>query len=68
MRKQFARETDLGAIGETPSGVKMGNRIVLVDGNHRTNAAFLNGHKTIRVNVLSDLSGAQVPDYLRTRK
>lgn len=44
------------APADKPRVIKIGSKYVLVDGNHRANAALLNGHKKLEVNYLGNFT------------
>ncbi len=56
MQKKFKTEAELDRHPDKPRVIKIGSKYVLVDGNHRANAALLNGHKKLEVNHLGNFT------------
>jgi hypothetical protein len=56
MVNKFGKEEALNAHPDKPRVIKIGNKYVLTDGNHRANAALLSGHKELLVNYYGDLT------------
>lgn len=54
--KKYKSEQELSTISDKPRVFKYGNKYIITNGNHRANAALMNGHSKLTVSYLGDFT------------